>query len=134
MTVRNDSTSSRLRTLIRSFGPAWVVMIAEVDAASILTAATDGAIYSYSFVWFLLLLVVPLFLIQEAAGRIGVATGRGLGEIVRENYSPRIGLLTSLPFLSLPVVYLVYLLIVWKRGYVTVEKFLVVFSAVLIVS
>ncbi len=151
----------RLRTFARSFGPAWVVMIADVDAASILTAATDGALYGYSLVWFLILLTVPLFLVQEAAGRIGVATGKGLGEIIRENYSRRIALLTSVPMactdilsyvaeftgiaigfqllgvaptLSLPVVYVVYLLIVWKRGYTTVERFLVAFSAVLIVS
>ena len=155
------SALDRLRTFARSFGPAWVVMIADVDAASILTAAADGAVYGYSLVWFLLLLAVPLFLIQEAAGRIGVATGKGLGEIIRENYSRRIALLTSVPMaftdmlsyvaeftgiaigfqllgvapiLSLPVVYVVYLAIVWKRGYTTVEKFLIVFSFVLIVS
>jgi Mn2+/Fe2+ NRAMP family transporter len=136
-------------------------MIADVDAASILTAATDGALYGYSLVWFLILLTIPLFLVQEAAGRIGVATGKGLGEIVRENYSRRVALLTSVPMactdilsyvaeftgiaigfqllgiapiLSLPVVYGVYLLIIWKRGYTTVEKFLVAFSAVLIIS
>jgi Mn2+/Fe2+ NRAMP family transporter len=38
------------------------------------------------------------------------------------------------PVLSLPVVYAIYLLIVWKRGYASVERLLVVFSAVLIVS
>ena len=134
--VRDISGLDRLRTFVHSFGPAWVVMIADVDAASILTAAADGAVYGYSLVWFLLLLVVPLFLIQEAAGRIGVATGKGLGEIIRENYSRRIALLTSVPMactdvlsyvaeftgiaigfqllgvapiLSLPVVYVVYL-------------------------
>lgn len=136
-------------------------MIADVDAASILTAATDGAVYGYSLVWFLLVLAVPLFLIQEAAGRIGVATGKGLGEIIRENYSRRIALLTSIPmaftdilsyvaeftgiaigfqllgvapFLSLPVIYVAYLLIVWKRGYATIERVLLAISAVLIVS
>jgi Mn2+/Fe2+ NRAMP family transporter len=136
-------------------------MIADVDAASILTAAADGAVYGYSLVWFLLLLIVPLFLIQEAAGRIGVATGKGLGEIIRENYSRRIALLTSVPMactdvlsyvaeftgiaigfqllgiapiLSLPVVYVAYLLIVWRRGYAKIERVLFAISAVLIVS
>ena len=161
MAVQDSALLDRLRTFTRSFGPAWVVMIADVDAASILTAATDGALYGYSLVWFLLLLAVPLFLVQEAAGRIGVATGKGLGEIIRENYSRRVALLTSIPMaltdilsyvaeftgiaigfqlfgifpvLSLPVVYVVYLLIVWKRGYASVERILVVFSAVLIIS
>ena len=150
-----------LRTFAQSFGPAWVVMIADVDAASILTAAADGALYGYSLVWFLLFLALPLFLIQEAAGRIGVATGKGLGELIRESYSRRIALLTSVPMgctdilsyiaeftgiaigfqilgvppvFSLPVVYLVYLLVVWRRGYATVERFLVGISVVLIVS
>ena len=150
-----------LRTFAQSFGPAWVVMIADVDAASILTAAADGALYGYSLVWFLLFLALPLFLIQEAAGRIGVATGKGLGELIRESYSRRIALLTSVPMgctdvlsyiaeftgiaigfqilgvppiFSLPLVYFAYLLIVWKRGYATVERFLVGISVVLIVS
>lgn len=161
MEGRGIFTLSRLRTFVHSFGPAWIVMIADVDAASILTAATDGAVYGYSLVWFLLVLAVPLFLIQEAAGRIGVATGKGLGEIIRENYSRRIALLTSIPmaftdilsyvaeftgiaigfqllgvapFLSLPVIYVAYLLIVWKRGYATIERVLLAISAVLIVS
>ena len=161
MESRGISGLDRLRTFVHSFGPAWVVMIADVDAASILTAAADGAIYGYSLVWFLLLLTVPLFLVQEAAGRIGVATGKGLGEIIRENYSRRTALLTSVPMactdilsyvaeftgiaigfqllgvapiLSLPVVYVVYLLIVWKRGYASIEKVLLAVSVVLIVS
>ena len=161
MASRSTLGLNAICRFMRSFGPAWVVMIADVDAASILTAAADGALYGYSLVWFLLLLAVPLFIIQEAAGRIGVATGRGLGEIVRENYSRRIALLTSVPMactdilsyvseftgiaigfqilgippiLSLPAVYVAYLLIVWKKEYGTVEKFLLAVSAVLIVS
>lgn len=161
MATRSNLPLDSMRRFFRSFGPAWVVMIADVDAASILTAAADGALYGYSLVWFLLLLAVPLFIIQEAAGRIGVATGEGLGEIIRENYSRRIALLTSVPMactdilsyvaeftgiaigfqiigvpslLALPVVYMIYLLIVWKRRYGTVEKFLLAASAVLIIS
>jgi len=161
METRGISGLDRLRTFAHSFGPAWIVMIADVDAASILTAAADGAIYGYSLVWFLFLLTVPLFLIQEAAGRIGVATGKGLGEIIRENYSRRTALLTSVPMactdilsyvaeftgiaigfqllgvapiLSLPVIYVAYLLIVWKKGYATIERVLLAISAVLIVS
>ncbi len=161
MATRSNRPLDPMRRFVRSFGPAWVVMIADVDAASILTAAADGALYGYSLVWFLLLLAVPLFIIQEAAGRIGVAAGKGLGEIIRENYSRRIALLTSVPMactdilsyvaeftgiaigfqilgvpslLALPVVYMIYLLIVWKRRYGTVEKILLAASAVLIIS
>ena len=161
MESQKISRLDRLRTFAHSFGPAWIVMIADVDAASILTAAADGAIYGYALVWFLLLLTIPLFVIQEAAGRIGVATSKGLGEVVRENYSRRTALLMSVPMactdilsyvaeftgiaigfqllgvapiLSLPVIYVAFLLIVWKRGYATIERVLLAISAVLIVS
>ncbi|MGA2874372.1 MAG: NRAMP family divalent metal transporter [Nitrososphaerales archaeon] len=152
---------SKLSELRSTFGPAWIVMIADVDAASIVTAAQDGASYGYGLVWFLLVLAIPLFLIQEAAGRIGIATGQGLGEVIRRNYSKSAAIVMSMPmaitdvlsyvaeyagiaigfellgvpvFLSLPVVYILHLLLVWKKKYVTVEKFLIAISAVFILS
>ncbi len=62
--------SGRLREFAQSLGPAWIVMIADVDAPSVLTAATVGATYSYDLTWFFLVLIVPLFVIQEASGRV----------------------------------------------------------------
>jgi manganese transport protein len=152
---------SRLSELKSTFGPAWIVMIADVDAASIITAAQDGASYGYGLVWFLLVLVIPLFLIQEAAGRIGIATGQGLGEVIRKNYAKRTAMVMSLPMavtdvlsyvaeytgiaigfeligipalVSLPVAYALHLLLVWKKKYLTVEKFLIAISAVFILA
>jgi manganese transport protein len=90
-------SNQRLANLFRSFGPGWLVMVADVDAASIITAAETGAIYHYGLVWFLFLLTVPLFFIQEASGRIGVVTHKGLGEIMRENYSRKIALFAAVP-------------------------------------
>lgn len=136
-------------------------MIADVDAPSVLTAATVGAMYSYGLVWFFLLLVVPLFVIQEVSGRVGMATGKGLGEVIRENYSKRVALLASLPMaavsvvsyiaeyagiavgmeligvppiVSVPIAYAAYVAVVLKRKYLTTERALLVVSAVLIVS
>jgi len=136
-------------------------MIADVDAPSILTAATVGATYSYGLVWFFLLLVVPLFVIQEASGRVGMATGRGLGEVIRENFSRRVAVLASLPMavvsvvsyvaeyagiavgmeligvppiVSMPVAYVAYVAVVARRKYITTERALLIVSAVLIVS
>jgi len=153
--------SGRFREFVNSFGPAWVVMIADVDAPSILTAATVGATYSYGLIWFFLLLIPPLFVIQEASGRVGLATGKGLGEVIRENYSRNIALLASLPMvvvsvvsyvaeyagiavgmgllgvpplISVPAAYIAYVgVVVWKR-YLTTEKALLAVSAVLIVA
>jgi hypothetical protein len=47
-------------------GPAWLVMIANVDAASVLTALPSGASDRYELIWFLVVLTIPLIFIQEA--------------------------------------------------------------------
>ena len=39
------------------WGPAWLVMIADVDAASVITAAESGAVYGTKLIWFLLVLI-----------------------------------------------------------------------------
>jgi Mn2+/Fe2+ NRAMP family transporter len=136
-------------------------MIADVDAPSVLTAATVGATYSYGLIWFFLLLIPPLFVIQEASGRVGMATGKGLGEVIRENYSRRVALLASLPMatvsivsyiaeyagiavgmeligvppiISVPIAYAAYAAVVVRRRYLTTEKALLAVSAVLIVA
>ena len=137
------------------------MMIADVDAPSILTAATVGATYSYGLVWFFLLLIVPLFIIQEASGRVGLATAKGLGEVIRENYSRRIALLAGLPMvlvsvvsyiaeyagiavgmgllgvppvISVPAAYVAYVGVVVGKRYLTTEKALLAVSAILIVA
>ena len=156
-------SSSRLRLveLARAFGPAWLVMIADVDAASIITAAETGAIYHYGLIWLLVILTVPLFFIQEASGRIGTVTRKGLGEIIRENYSRRIALLVSVPMavtdvltyvaeyvgiaigmeiigispiVSVPFAYVLHVVIVYRRKYEVVEKVMLGLSAVLLLS
>lgn len=146
---------------MQSFGPAWIVMIADVDAPSILTGATVGAIYGYGLTWFFLLLTVPLFLIQEASGRIGIATGKGLGDVIRSTYSRRVALLASLPMtvvdvvsyvaeyagiavgmelvgvppiVSMPVAYVAHVLVIWRRRFVNIERALFAIATVLIVS
>ena len=137
------------------------MMIADVDAPSILTAATVGATYSYGLIWFFLVLIVPLFVIQEASGRVGMTTGKGLGEVIRENYSRRVAAVAGLPMavvsvvsyvaeyagiavgmeligvpplVSVPLAYLAYVGVVVQRKYLTTERALLVVSAVLIVS
>jgi manganese transport protein len=153
--------SGRLGEFLQSFGPAWIVMIADVDAPSIITAAAVGATYSYGLIWFFLLLILPLFVIQEASGRIGVATGKGLGEVIRENYSRRVALVASIPMatvdvisyvaeytgiaigmevvgvppiISMPVAYVVNMAIVLRRELASIEKVLLGISTVMIVS
>ena len=52
---------------------------------------------------FYLILAIPLFLIQEAAGRIGIATGQGLGEVIRKNYTKGAAIVMSMPMAATDV-------------------------------
>ncbi len=151
----------RVTQFVVSFGPAWLVMIADVDAASILTAAETGVLFHYGLIWLLLLLTVPLFFIQEASGRIGSVTHKGLGEVIRTNYSRNVALFAAVPMaitdvltyvaeylgiviglgivgispiISVSVAYTLHVLLVYKRKYAAVEKVMLVISAILLLS
>ena len=77
------------RWLLRFFaviGPGLVVAFADTEAGSITTAATSGAQYGYKLVLLQLLLIVPLFVVQEMTARLGVVTGKGHARLIREHY------------------------------------------------
>ncbi|BFI76581.1 NRAMP family divalent metal transporter [Sulfurisphaera ohwakuensis] len=155
------TTSEKTINFLKVFGPAWLVMMADMDASSIIGAAQTGAVYNYGFVWILLLLIIPLYIIQETSGRIGVATGKGLGEVIRENYSKRVAAIMALPMaitdaftyaieymgiaigfevlgipliISIPAIFIIHILIVTKQKYVEAERVLLGISLALIVG
>ena len=65
-------------------GPGLMVMLADTDAGSVVTAAQSGALWGYSMLLPQLLLVPVLYVVQEMTVRLGVLTGRGHGELIRE--------------------------------------------------
>jgi Mn2+/Fe2+ NRAMP family transporter len=88
---------SRLKDWTRIFGPAWLVMIADIDIASIVTALQAGATWGYSMIFITIILTLPLFFIQDAAGRLGTAGGLGLGAAIAKFYGRRIAVLAAVP-------------------------------------
>ncbi len=74
------------RRWLRVLGPAWVVMLADVDAPSVLTAAKAGTEFGYALLLPLVALIPVLYLVQEMTARLGVVTGRGHAELLRERY------------------------------------------------
>jgi manganese transport protein len=72
-------------------------MIADIDIASIITALQSGASYGYRMAFILLLLIFPLFIIQDAAGRLGTCAGLGLGEATRKQFGSRKALIAAIP-------------------------------------
>ncbi len=86
-----------LRNWARVFGPAWLVMMADVDIASIVTGLQAGASWGYRMVFIMLILTVPLFVIQDAAGRLGTVGGLGLGEAIARFFGRRTAMAAALP-------------------------------------
>lgn len=78
-----------IRRWLRVLGPAWVVMLADVDAPSVLTAAKAGTEFGYALLLPLVALIPILYLVQEMTARLGIVTGRGHAELLRERYGFR---------------------------------------------
>jgi NRAMP (natural resistance-associated macrophage protein)-like metal ion transporter len=70
-------------------GPGLVAANAGNDAEGIATYATVGASFGYDMLWMLVLITVNLILVQEMCARMGAITGKGLSELIRENFGPR---------------------------------------------
>ena len=77
------------------FGPGLVVMLADTDAGSVVTAAQSGAQWGYRLVIPELLLIPVLYLVQEITVRLGVATGEGHGALIRRHFGHRWALVSA---------------------------------------
>jgi Mn2+/Fe2+ NRAMP family transporter len=67
-------------------GPGLIVAFADTEAGSVTTAATSGAQFGMKLVLLQLLLIVPLFVIQEMTVRLGTVSGRGHAALIRDRY------------------------------------------------
>ena len=74
------------KLLLLAAGPGLVVMLADTDAGSVITAAQSGARYGYQLLWLQVALVPVLYLVQELTVRLGLATGKGHGELIRDRF------------------------------------------------
>lgn len=84
-----SETRSKLHSLMllgAVIGPGVMVMLADTDAGSIITAAQSGAVWGYRLILPQLLLIPVLYLVQEITLRLGIATKKGHGELIREHF------------------------------------------------
>lgn len=78
-----------VRTAVRwiaVWGPGLLVMLADTDAGNVVTGAQAGAQWGYRLLPMLLVLAPMLYMVQELTVRLGLATGRGHGELIREHF------------------------------------------------
>jgi Mn2+/Fe2+ NRAMP family transporter len=79
----------RLMLLLVVLGPGIITANVDNDAGGITTYSVAGAQYGYSLLWVMPLVAVALIVVQEMSARLGVVTGKGLGDLIRESLGLR---------------------------------------------
>ena len=74
------------RRVLALFGPGLVVMLADTEAGSVITAAQSGAQWGYRLLLMQFLAIPLLYIVQELAARLALSTGRGYGELIRQQF------------------------------------------------
>lgn len=130
-------------------GPGLITAMVDNDAGGITTYSVAGAHFGYGMLWVFALTTVVVAIVQEMCARLGVVTGKGLSDLIRESYGAKVafymlvglfvanlativsefsGIAGSLEifgvprFLSVPVVGVLVWLVITKGNYRSVEK------------
>ena len=138
-------------------GPGIITANVDNDAGGITTYSVSGANYGYSLLWMMPLVAIALIIVQEMSARLGVVTGKGLADLIRERMGVRItalilalllfvnlantvsefaGVAASMEifgvskYLSVPVAAVAVWLLIVKGNYKIVERVFLVASAI----
>ncbi|MDH4163425.1 MAG: Nramp family divalent metal transporter [Nitrospirota bacterium] len=147
----------RILAVLAVIGPGVIAGNAGNDAGGIATYSIVGAREGYGLLWALLLITFALAVIQEMSARMGVVTGKGFGDLVREQFGVRVtlaimtlfvfanltvtiaefaGIAASMElfgihkYVSVPVSAFVVWFVVVKGNFKQVERFMIVISLV----
>ncbi len=79
----------RLFILLAVIGPGLITTNAGNDAGAITTYSQAGAQFRFNMVWILVIITFSLAVVNEMAARMGVVTGKGLADLIRERFGVR---------------------------------------------
>ena len=72
--------------ILMALGPGLIVMLADTEAGSIITAAQSGAQWGYKLLLLQFILIPILYIVQELTVRLGLVTGKGHGELILQHF------------------------------------------------
>jgi NRAMP (natural resistance-associated macrophage protein)-like metal ion transporter len=81
---------TRLMLVLAVIGPGFITASVDNDAGGIFTYSLAGAQFGYSLLWMMIPITVALVVVQEMAARMGAVTGKGLSDLIREEFGFRI--------------------------------------------
>lgn len=147
----------RLLGSLALFGPGVITALAGDDAGGVGTYSAAGAAYGYDLLWAMVLVAFALAVVQEMTARMGVVTGKGLSDLIREQFGVRttaVAMLAALTanaavtvsefvgiaaageifgvsrYISVPLAALLVWLVVTRGNYPLAEKFYLALSLV----
>jgi Mn2+/Fe2+ NRAMP family transporter len=85
MFKNRKSIFRRLALFLAILGPGIITGSVDNDAGGITTYSVAGAVYGYNLLWTLIPSFIVLLVIQEMNARMGIVTGKGLADLIREN-------------------------------------------------
>src|SRR5919202_950350 len=83
------SWRTRAALLLAVVGPGFITANLDIDAGGIATYSVAGAQFGYSLLWTMIPITVALVVIQEMSSRMGAVTGKGLSDLIREEFGFR---------------------------------------------
>jgi Mn2+/Fe2+ NRAMP family transporter len=89
----------RLLLFFAVVGPGFITANVDNDAGGILTYSQAGAQYGYMLLWTMIPITIALIVVQEMCARMGAVTGKGLSDLIREEFGLRITFLMMLGIL-----------------------------------
>src|SRR5579871_5062288 len=147
----------RLLLFLSVLGPGFITANVDNDPGGILTYSQAGAKFGYALLWTLIPTTIALIVVQEMAARMGAVTGKGLSDLIREEFGLRATFITMAilsiadfgniaaefaglasgasvfgvsKYIAVPVgAFLVWIVIVRGR-YKSVERLLILFSLI----
>jgi NRAMP (natural resistance-associated macrophage protein)-like metal ion transporter len=93
--ARLSPRRARIFVLLGLLGPGLIAANAGNDAGGVATYSQAGAKYGYDLLWTIVLVTASLAIVQMLAARMAVVTGKGLAELIREEYGIRWSVLAS---------------------------------------
>jgi NRAMP (natural resistance-associated macrophage protein)-like metal ion transporter len=79
----------RLFLLLAVVGPGLITSNADNDAGGIATYSQAGAEFGFKMLWLLVAVTISLAVVNEMGARMGVVTGKGLADLIRERFGVR---------------------------------------------
>jgi NRAMP (natural resistance-associated macrophage protein)-like metal ion transporter len=149
----------RILLFLAVLGPGFITANVDNDSGGIFTYSQAGAQFGYTLLWTMIPITIALIVVQEMCSRMGVVTGKGLSDLIREEFGLRltfvmmlllvvlnytnvvtefIGITGSLhlfhvsKFISVPVCAFLVWLLVLKGDYKSTEKIFLIASLVYI--